>query len=96
MSLGEKDLNADLVFSKEGQSIALKAADGIATIYLQKFPIKKIIQEVQLLDRLHLLDKFAAAYKKAGWRVYLKYGPLKFRMPRPRLLRILIRFFGVF
>lgn len=90
------EINADLVLSEGNTQIAVKASQNTVTILFQRIAIGQIYRQFLLLDHFQLMDRFWIFSHEAQWRVYLQYGLLKFRMPRPALCRIFIRFFGAF
>ena len=90
------EINADLVLSVGHTQIAVKASQNKVTILFQRIALGQICRQFLILDHLQLLDRFWNFSHEAQLRVYLQYGLLKFRMPRPALCRIFIRLFGAF
>ena len=88
------DINADLILSSDDQDIALTASGNELNIWFQKSPSSQMCREFQRLDRFQFWDRWWNVTQAAGWRVYIRYGALRFKMPRPALCRVIVRFLG--
>jgi len=88
----EIDIFANLIFRDRDKKLAVKAEGNKITLTFRKMSLGQILRELRALQRLHMLERMWRISRSAGWLVYLKYGPFRFRVSRPFFWRVLMRF----
>jgi hypothetical protein len=89
------DINADLTLSSDDQDIAITASGSELIIWFKRSSSAQMCREFRRLDRLQFWDRWWNFTQAAGWRVYIRYGALRFKMPRPALCRVMVRFLSL-
>jgi len=87
----EIDVSANLTFQQGKKRVVLKAEGNKVTLIFRKMSLPQILRELSVLHDLQLLDKLWQFTRNAGWLVYFKYGPFRFRVSRPFYWRLLLR-----
>jgi len=85
------DVSADLTFQQGKKRVVLKAEGNKVTLIFRKMSLFQILRELNALYRLQVLNRLWNFSKDAGWLVYFKYGPFRFRVSRPFYWRLLLR-----
>ena len=85
------DVSANLTFQQGKKRVILKAEGNKVTLVFRKMSLFQIFRELNALYRLQVLNRLWNFSRDAGWLVYFKYGPLRFRVSRPFYWRLLLR-----
>ena len=87
----EIDVSANLTFQQGKKRVVLQAEGNKVTLIFQKMSLFQTLRELNALYRLQVLNSLWNFSRAAGWLVYFKYGPFRFRVSRPFYWRLLLR-----
>jgi len=87
----EIDVSANLTFQQGEKRVLLQAEGNKVTLIFRKMSLFQILREMNALHRLQVLNRLWQFTRDAGWLVYFKYGPFRFRVSRPFYWRLLLR-----